>query len=65
MTNDNVRSISEEDITVAKVSETYKPFIEKTSRKTVIKVNTENSNQYNDMGNWILQTFYQAGKLNY
>lgn len=26
---------------------------------------TENSNQYNDMGNWILQTFYQAGNLNY
>jgi hypothetical protein len=40
MTNDNVRSILEEDITVAKVSETYEPFIEKTSRKTLIKVNT-------------------------
>lgn len=41
MINDNVRSISEEDITVAKVSETYKSFIEKTSRKALIKVNTD------------------------
>lgn len=64
MTNDNVRSILEGDITVAKVSwaillEIYK---EKQWSRSPFTVDTK---QHNDMDYWKLQHIIMQEKLNY
>lgn len=64
MTNDNVRSILEGDIIVAKVSSgscalLLKIYKEKQWSRSPFTVNTKR----NDMDYWKLQTFYQAGKI--